>query len=58
MGLRRKFSRVVHRGDGPDAPSGLQSYTSLQNDLTVLMNDNTTRGILIDMDSGGGEAAR
>jgi signal peptide peptidase SppA len=48
---------LVHRGDGPDAPSGLQSYTSLQNDLTALMNDNTTRGILIDMDSGGGEAA-
>ncbi len=48
---------LVHRGDGPEAASGLQSYTSLHNKFEALFADNTTRGILIDFDTGGGEAA-
>lgn len=37
---------LVHRGDGPEAPSGLQSYTSLHNKFERLFADNRTRGIL------------
>jgi signal peptide peptidase SppA len=48
---------LVHRGDGPEAASGLQSYTSMHNKLEALFADDTTRGILIDADTGGGEAA-
>ncbi len=48
---------LVHRGDGPEASSGLQSYTSLHNKFETLFADNTTRGILVDFDTGGGEAA-
>lgn len=48
---------LVHRGDGPDALSGLQSYTSLHNKIEALLADDITRGILIDGDTGGGEAA-
>lgn len=48
---------LVHRGDGPDALSGLQSYTSLHNRFEALFADSVTRGVLVDVDSGGGEAA-
>ncbi|MDR6304670.1 signal peptide peptidase SppA [Nitrobacter vulgaris] len=48
---------LVHRGDGPEALSGLQSYTSLHNKLQEVFADDVTRGILIDGDTGGGEAA-
>ena len=48
---------TVHRGDGPEAASGVQSYTSIQNHVTELLDDRTVRGILLDIDSGGGEAA-
>lgn len=47
---------LVHRGDGPEAPSGLQSYTSLQNTLRELIEDDAVRGVLLDIDSSGGEA--
>jgi signal peptide peptidase SppA len=48
---------TVHRGDGPEAASGVQSYTSIQNKLTELLDDRSIRGVLLDIDSGGGEAA-
>lgn len=48
---------LVHRSDGPDALSGLQSYTSLHNRFESLFADDVSRGILVDLDSGGGEAA-
>jgi signal peptide peptidase SppA len=48
---------MVHRGDGVQADSGVQSYTAMQNDLTALLEDNSVRGILLDLDTPGGEAA-
>jgi signal peptide peptidase SppA len=48
---------LVHRSDGPEAMSGMQSYTSLHNKLEAIFADDTTRGVLIDGDTGGGEAA-
>ena len=48
---------LVHRGEGIDALSGLVSYTALQNDLGALLDNPAVRGILLDIDSGGGEAA-
>jgi signal peptide peptidase SppA len=37
--------------------SGMQSYTSIHNKLQTLFADDDVRGILLDIDSGGGEAA-
>lgn len=48
---------MVHRGDGVDADSGLQSYTAMQRELTALLDDPSVRGILLDLDTPGGEAA-
>lgn len=48
---------LVHRGDNVDALSGMQSYTALHNKLSALFADDKTRGVLIDGDTGGGEAA-
>lgn len=60
---------LVHRGDAFDAACGLQSYTNLENTLTRAVHDgwsvrdgdtvrqHEVRGILLDMDSPGGEAA-
>jgi signal peptide peptidase SppA len=48
---------MVHRGDGVSADSGVQSYTAMQNDLTALIEDKAVRGILLDLDTPGGEAA-
>ena len=48
---------MVHRGDGVDASSGVQSYTAIQRDLSALMADSSVRGILLDLDTPGGEAA-
>lgn len=48
---------LYHRGGSIDADSGAQSYTNLHNTLTALFNDNVTRGVLLDVDSSGGEAA-
>lgn len=48
---------MVHRGDGVDADSGLQSYTAMQRELSALMDDHSVRGILLDLDTPGGEAA-
>ncbi len=48
---------MVHRGEGIDALSGIVSYTALQNDLGALIDNPAVRGIILDIDSGGGEAA-
>jgi signal peptide peptidase SppA len=48
---------MVHRGDGVEADSGMQSYTAIQRELTELVSDPAVRGILLDLDSPGGEAA-
>jgi signal peptide peptidase SppA len=48
---------MIHRGDMMSSMSGLQSYTSLHGKLDALLNDDDVRGILLDIDSGGGEAA-
>jgi signal peptide peptidase SppA len=48
---------MIHRGAELEAMSGMQSYTALQNRIDALFNDDAVRGILLDIDSGGGEAA-
>lgn len=48
---------MVHRGDGVDADSGMQSYTAMQRELGALMDDSSVRAILLDLDTPGGEAA-
>ena len=48
---------LYHRGGGMDASSGAQSYTNLHNTFSTLFNDSVTRGLLIDGDTGGGEAS-
>ena len=47
---------MIHRGGELEAASGLQSYTSLHNRLESLFANDAVRGILLDIDSGGGEA--
>jgi signal peptide peptidase SppA len=48
---------LVHRGGELEAMSGLQSYTALHGKLSALFANPDVRGILLDIDSGGGEAA-
>jgi signal peptide peptidase SppA len=48
---------LVHRGGELESLSGMQSYTSLHNKFETLFADDTIRGILVDGDTGGGEAA-
>lgn len=48
---------LVHRADSMDAASGVQSYATLQNTLDDLLADTSVRGILLDIDSPGGEVA-
>lgn len=47
---------LYHRGDELDAMSGSMSYTLLNNRLKEAMGDPDVRGILLDIDSPGGEA--
>ena len=47
---------MIHRGGELEAASGLQSYTRLHNQLEALFANDAVRGILLDIDSGGGEA--
>ncbi|MFT9639826.1 S49 family peptidase [Alcaligenes phenolicus] len=48
---------LIHRGGELEAMSGMQSYTRLHNRLEALFASDDVRGILLDIDSGGGEAA-
>lgn len=47
---------LYHRGDSLDAWSGAQSYTNLQNMLVEAADSPDVKGILLDIDSPGGEA--
>lgn len=46
---------LAHRGDAFDAECGLQSYTNVHNQLAAAMDDASVRGVLLDIDSPGGE---
>lgn len=48
---------LVHRGDAFDAECGTQSYANLQNTLVMAVHNPDVRGVLLDIDSGGGEEA-
>ena len=48
---------LYHRGDSFDAMSGAQSYTNVQNMLLASMANEDVRGILLDIDSPGGEVS-
>jgi signal peptide peptidase SppA len=48
---------MVHRGGFMESMSGTNSYTGMQAQITELLDNNKVRGILLDIDSGGGEAA-
>jgi signal peptide peptidase SppA len=47
---------LVHRGGGMDALSGVTSYEALQDMCVDALNDPTVAGLLLDIDSPGGEA--
>ena len=47
---------LMHRGDSLDAMCGAQSYTYLQNQLVAALAEPKVKGILLDVDSPGGEA--
>jgi signal peptide peptidase SppA len=48
---------LMHRGDGLDAQCGAQSYTNLQNMLVMGLANPDVKGILLDIDSPGGQAS-
>ncbi|MBT2748351.1 MULTISPECIES: S49 family peptidase [unclassified Lysobacter] len=48
---------LVQRTGGLDALSGLTSYESIGRRLEAMLADSTVRGIVLDIDSPGGEAA-
>lgn len=48
---------LYHRGDGLDAISGAQSYTNLQNMIVAALASEDVKGILLDIDSPGGQAS-
>lgn len=47
---------LVRRTVGLEAQSGLTSYTALEDRLNAALNDNSIKGILLDIDSPGGES--
>lgn len=48
---------LAHRGESASPMSGLAAYTAIQNDLTDYMNMSNVKGILLDVDSPGGEVS-
>jgi signal peptide peptidase SppA len=48
---------LAHRVGGIEAASGVVGYTALQAALTALLDNPNVRGILLDIDSPGGEVA-
>lgn len=48
---------LVNRGSWMDAYSGLTAYETLSSSLRAAAADSAVRGIVLDIDSGGGEAA-
>ena len=57
MAVLPVIGTLVHRGDSLDALSGVVSYVRLQNDLTALLAEPSVMGIMLEIDSGGGEVA-
>jgi signal peptide peptidase SppA len=47
---------LMHRGDSLDAASGSESYTNLSNLVVAGLEDPDCKGIMLDVDSPGGEA--
>lgn len=47
---------LVHRGDSLDAESGTESYTHLNNVIVRGLRDPECKGLMLDVDSPGGEA--
>jgi capsid assembly protease len=47
---------LYHRGDSLDAMSGAQSFTHLQNVMIAAIKNPDVKGILLDIDSPGGQA--
>lgn len=48
---------MVHRGGNMEAASGIQSYTQIQNTLMGYLDNSKVRGVLLDLDTPGGEVA-
>lgn len=48
---------LVHKAYGLDAASGMRSYVDIQNEVEDAATDPAVRGILLDVDSLGGEVA-
>ena len=48
---------LVHKSYGLDALSGLRSYSDLQEEIEDAATDPAIKGILLDLDSPGGEVA-
>ena len=46
---------MVHRSEGVNPPSGLTGYTALQNLIAAEVNNGSSRAILLDADTPGGE---
>jgi len=48
---------LVHKAHGMDAASGMRSYVDIQNEVEDAATDPAVKGILLDVDSLGGEVA-
>ena len=48
---------LVNRAFGIDALSGLQSYHEIRDQLRMAVNDDSVKGIILDIDSPGGEVS-
>ena len=57
IGIVPVMGTLVQRASGLDAMSGMTSYTSVNNLLTQAMNDPDVKGILLEIDSPGGECS-
>lgn len=51
------LGELVNRGSWMDSLSGMTSYMSIRNAVTQAVADDAVRGIVLDVDSGGGEAS-
>lgn len=56
IGVIQIFGTLVQRASGLDAASGLSGYNRLASQLGAAMADGQVRGILLEVDSPGGEA--
>ena len=57
IGIIPIHGTLVQRGDSLDAASGLRSYESIREDFDEALENQAIDAILLDIDSGGGEAA-